>query len=128
MDKKISPCCHMGSKCDCVVLHQDKVDDSKSKMLKDDILGSIVEFYKALGDKTRIKIINALESNEHCVCDLAYMLNMTKSAVSHQLKYLIDMGLVKGVRQGKEIFYSLDDEHIKLVFDISYEHIIEKNK
>lgn len=126
MDKKLTHCCHMGENCNCLVLHKEAVENTLASMLDDDTLVSIVEFYKALGDKTRIKIINALESNEHCVCDLAYMLNMTKSAVSHQLKYLKDMGLVKGERRGKEIFYSLDDEHIKLVFDISLKHIVEK--
>lgn len=125
MVEKSKGCC-CGGKCDCSVLHLDDVVTARTGMIEEQTLLEIVEFYKALGDKTRIKIINALENGEMCVCDLAYLLNMTKSAISHQLKYLKDMNLIKSRRQGKEIFYSLDDDHIKLVFDISLEHILEK--
>ena len=87
----------------------------------------IADFYKALSDSTRIKIINVLEQEELCVCDIAVILNMTKSAVSHQLKNLREMNLIKSRKQGKEVLYSLADVHVKEVFDISLEHILEMN-
>ena len=112
--------------CDCNTIHNENVEKAKKKMLKDDLLFDIADFYKVLADSTRIKIINALENCELCVCDISTILNMTKSAVSHQLQNLKEMNLIKGVRQGKEVIYSLADEHIKQVFEISLEHILEK--
>lgn len=112
--------------CDCNTIHNENVEKAKKKMLKDDLLFDIADFYKVLADSTRIKIINALENSDLCVCDISTILNMTKSAVSHQLQNLKEMNLIKGVRQGKEVIYSLADEHIKQVFEISLEHILEK--
>lgn len=113
--------------CDCDIVHQENVIKAKSTILDEDILLLIADFYKALSDSTRIKIINVLEQNELCVCDIAVILNMTKSAVSHQLKNLREMNLIKSRKQGKEVWYSLADEHVKEVFDISLEHIKEKH-
>ena len=70
-------------------------------------------------------IIYLLEDNELCVCDIAYILNMTKSAVSHQLKNLREMNLIKSRKVGKEVWYSLADDHVKEVFDVRLEHIME---
>ena len=83
----------------------------------------IADFYKALSDSTRIKIINILQENELCVCDIAVLLNMTKSAVSHQLKYLREMNIVKNKKTGKEVFYTLADEHVKQILSISINHL-----
>ena len=112
--------------CDCHIIHKDKVLYVKSKMLDDDVLISMADFYKALSDSTRIKIINVINESELCVCDIASILNMTKSAVSHQLKNLREMNLIKSRKQGKEVYYSLADEHVKEVFDISKIHVLEK--
>lgn len=112
--------------CDCDIIHKDKVLYVKSKMLDDDVLISMADFYKALSDSTRIKIINVINESELCVCDIASILNMTKSAVSHQLKNLREMNLIKSRKQGKEVYYSLADEHVKEVFDISKIHVLEK--
>ena len=112
--------------CDCDIIHKDKVLYVKSKMLNDDVLISMADFYKALADSTRIKIINVINESELCVCDIASILNMTKSAVSHQLKNLREMNLIKSRKQGKEVYYSLADEHVKEVFDISKIHVLEK--
>ena len=112
--------------CDCDIIHKDKVLYVKSKMLNDDVLISMADFYKALSDSTRIKIINVINESELCVCDIASILNMTKSAVSHQLKNLREMNLIKSRKQGKEVYYSLADEHVKEVFDISKIHVLEK--
>lgn len=113
-------------RCDCDQLHEDLVAKAKSKMLDDDTLMSIADFYQALSDNTRIKIINLLEKSELCVCDISYCLNMTKSAVSHQLKYLREMNLVKCHKVGKEVWYTLADSHVSDVFDISLNHIMEE--
>lgn len=114
--------------CDCNVIHADKVKKAKSEMLSDDILISISDFYKALSDSTRLKIINILCKHELCVCDISAILNMTKSAVSHQLQNLKEMKLIKGRKSGKEVWYSLDDEHVLKVFKLCQEHILEAAK
>ena len=111
--------------CDCNTIHDDHVMKAKSQMLDDEILFDIADFYKALADSTRIKIINALDKSELCVCDICSLLNMTKSAVSHQLQNLREMRLVKCRKQGKEALYSLADEHVKQVFEISTQHVLE---
>jgi ArsR family transcriptional regulator, lead/cadmium/zinc/bismuth-responsive transcriptional repressor len=111
--------------CDCDAIHENLVKDAKSKLIDDDKLIQISDFYKAMSDSTRIKIINLLEKNELCVCDISVILNMTKSAVSHQLKNLREMNLIKCRRQGKEVWYTLSDDHVKQVFDISLQHILE---
>ena len=111
--------------CDCDSIHKEMVDTVKQKMFDDDILLSMSDFYKALSDSTRIKIVSALYDHELCVCDISYLLNMTKSAVSHQLQNLKELNLVKGRRKGKEVFYSLADRHVKEVFAVSLEHVLE---
>lgn len=113
--------------CDCEIIHKDKVEMAKKSMLNDDCLLIIADFYKALSDSTRIKIINLLEKNELCVCDIASILNMTKSAVSHQLKNLRELNLIKSRKIGKEVWYTLADDHVKQVFDISLEHVLESD-
>ena len=111
--------------CDCNTIHEGSVKNARSNMLDDDLLFDIADFYKALSDSTRIKIINALDKQELCVCDISALLNMTKSAVSHQLQNLKDMRLIKSRRDGKQIFYSLADEHVREVFEISLQHVQE---
>ena len=111
--------------CDCDIIHEDNVKTAQEKMLDEQTLLKISSFYKALADSTRIKIINLLEKSELCVCDICVILNMTKSAVSHQLKYLKQKNLIKSRKQGKEVWYTLADDHVKMVFDISLEHIME---
>ncbi len=112
--------------CDCNIIHEDDVKAVRGKMLDDDILIATADFYKVLSDSTRIKIINALDEKELCVCDISSLLNMTKSAVSHQLQNLKDMNLIKSRRAGKEIFYSLADNHVRQVFEISLQHVLEE--
>ena len=111
--------------CDCDAIHQKEVFLAKQKMLDEEKLLLVADFYKILSDSTRIKIVNLLEDNELCVCDIAYILNMTKSAVSHQLKNLREMNLIKSKKVGKEVWYSLADDHVKEVFDVSLEHVME---
>ena len=94
-------------------------------MPQDEKLFDLAEFFKVFGDSTRIRILWALEDREMCVCDIAYLLNMTQSAISHQLRSLKQVNLVKNRREGKVVYYSLKDEHIKQIFDIGMEHITE---
>ncbi|MBN2877791.1 MAG: winged helix-turn-helix transcriptional regulator [Bacilli bacterium] len=94
-------------------------------MPQDEKLFDLAEFFKVFGDSTRIRILWALEDREMCVCDIAYLLNMTQSAISHQLRSLKQVNLVKNRREGKVVYYSLKDEHIKHIFDIGMEHITE---
>lgn len=112
--------------CDCNVIHEGVVEDVKSKMLDNEFISEISTFFKILGDNTRVKILFALDHNEMCVCDIANVLNMTKSLISHQLSYLKDLNIVKSRKSGKEVYYSLDDEHVKEVFEVAISHIEHK--
>ncbi len=112
--------------CDCNVIHENVVEDVKSKMLDNEFITVISTFFKILGDNTRVKILFALDHNEMCVCDIANVLNMTKSSISHQLSYLKDLNIVKSRKSGKEVYYSLDDEHVKEVFEVAISHIEHK--
>lgn len=112
--------------CDCNVIHENVVEDVKSKMLDNEFITEISTFFKILGDNTRVKILFALDHNEMCVCDIANVLNMTKSSISHQLSYLKNLNIVKSRKSGKEVYYSLDDEHVKEVFEVVISHIEHK--
>ena len=110
--------------CDCNAIHQEVVDSTKKQMLNDeDLFNNLAEFFKILGDTTRVKILSALDKNEMCVCDIANVLGMTKSRVSHQLAILKNAGIVKFKKVGKEVNYTLDDEHITKLFETGIEHI-----
>ena len=100
--------------CECPVIHQEEV------------LYDLGDFFKILGDSTRIKILSALFQSEMCVCDIAALLGMTQSAISHQLRVLKQGRLVKHRKDGKVVYYSLDDDHIKHIVDQGLTHISEK--
>ncbi|MDF2950207.1 MAG: putative transcriptional regulator [Sedimentibacter sp.] len=112
--------------CDCDVIHADVVDEVRQKMPNEADLYDLSDFFKIFGDSTRVKIIWALDEKELCVCDIAVLLNMTKSAISHQLKTLKQANLVKFRREGKVVYYSLKDDHVKDIFEKGMEHIKEK--
>lgn len=114
--------------CDCNIIHQESVNIALQN--KPDILEleRLSELFKILGDLTRIKILWSLDNHEMCVCDIANVLNMTKSSVSHQLAVLRSAGIVKYRKAGKEVYYTLDDEHIKKLYEIGVEHIDHKLK
>jgi ArsR family transcriptional regulator, lead/cadmium/zinc/bismuth-responsive transcriptional repressor len=113
---------------DCEAVHEDKVNPVKDKMPKEEILYDLAELFKMFGDSTRIKILWALYESDLCVCDLAFLLNMTQSAISHQLRLLKQAKLVKNRRDGKNVCYSLDDEHVKRIFDQGLAHICEDDE
>lgn len=110
---------------ECEVLHEEVVQTVKKQMLEEDILFDVSDFFKMLGDSTRAKIMCALDKHDMCVCDLAALLGMTKSAISHQLKTLRDANLVKFKKDGKLVIYSLDDDHVKDIFEKALEHVLE---
>ena len=114
--------------CDCDVIHADVVETVKKKMPGENELYDLSDFFKVLGDSTRARIIWALDESEMCVCDLAVLLEMTKSAISHQLRLLRENNLVKNRREGKVVYYSLADDHIKAIFEKGLEHIREKQE
>ena len=115
-------------RCDCNVLHEEVVSEVRKTIPDEETLGRLADFFKVLGDPTRVKILCALFHAELCVCDIAFLLGMTKSAISHQLRMLKQTRLVKYRKEGKVVFYSLDDEHIKTVFDQGLQHITESAK
>ncbi len=112
--------------CDCNVIHEELVRRTIKNMPDEDLFNKLAEFFKILGDTTRVKILFALDQNEMCVCDIANVLNMSKSSISHQLGTLRRSGIVKCTKVGKEVFYMLDDEHVKEVFEIGTKHIEHK--
>lgn len=112
-------------KCDTDVIHEDIVNQVKNKMPKEEILYDLAELFKVFGDSTRIKILWALAEAEMCVCDIAVLLNMTQSAISHQLRVLKQAKLVKNRRDGKVVYYSLDDDHVEQIFGQGLAHIYE---
>ena len=114
--------------CDCNIIHEDVVKSTIKEMQDIELLNKISEFFKILGDQTRTKILFALNKNEMCVCDIANVLGMSKSSISHQLSTLRKSGIVKCKKIGKEVFYALDDDHVKEVFDVAIEHINHKRK
>lgn len=101
------------------------VEYIKKTLLADEEIFDLAELFKVFGDSTRIKIINALMNEELCVCDIAAITNSTPSAISHQLRVLKQSKLVKYRKEGKSVFYSLDDEHVREIFEKGREHIEE---
>jgi len=116
---------HEIERCDCDVIHEDIVNQVKKTMPQEETLYDLAELFKVFGDSTRIKILWALDKEEMCVCDIAYLLNITQSAISHQLRVLKQAKLVKNRREGKIVYYSLDDEHIEQIFKLGLSHILE---
>jgi len=112
-------------RCEYNIVHQDVVEKVQGRMPPVEILYDLAELFKIFGDSTRIKIIWALFEEEMCVCDIAYLLNMTQSAISHQLRVLKQARLVKPRRDGKNVYYSLDDQHIEEIFNQGLNHINE---
>lgn len=114
-----APCCEEKE------VHADKVQYVNENMPSEDDLYDLAELFKAFGDSTRIRILFALFEADICVCDLAESLNMTQSAISHQLRLLKQAGLVNGRREGKQIIYYLADEHVRTIIAMGLEHINE---
>lgn len=106
-------------------IHEDAIKKVKKNMISQQISLDLASFFKVLGDPTRIKILYALSVNEMCVCDISNLLQMNQSAVSHQLRVLRGARLVKYRKEGKTVYYSLDDGHVENVFKQGLDHIAQ---
>lgn len=115
----------MEEMCELSIIHQDKVDEVKEIIPEDALIYDLAEFFKVFADSTRMKIIYSLMENELCVCDIAAIVGTTQSAISHQLRILKQSKLVKYRKEGKIVYYSLDDEHISEIVKKGREHIEE---
>lgn len=111
--------------CEYIHAHENTIKSVKSKMPKDEQLYDLAELYKIFGDSTRIKILYVLLESEMCVCDISTLLGASQSAVSHQLKILRQADLIKPRRDGKTVFYSLADQHVKTIINNGLDHILE---
>ncbi|MGG0240249.1 ArsR/SmtB family transcription factor [Bacillus rhizoplanae] len=108
------------------VIHQEIVEQVQKTIPQDDSLSQVAELFKVLGDRTRTRILHALFEAELCVCDLAYLLGMTQSSISHQLRVLKQAKLVKNRKEGKVVYYSLADDHVIRIFEQAFEHVNEE--
>ncbi len=111
--------------CDVICVHEDMIQKVKKLLPEEEPIKELADFYKVFGDATRVKILCVLLESEMCVCDLAELLEMTQSAISHQLRVLKQMKLVKNRREGKTVYYSLADGHIQNIISQGMEHIQE---
>lgn len=112
--------------CEVNVIHEDVLARVKARIPDEEPVYEVSELFKVFGDSTRARIICALNIEEMCVCDLAALLNMTQSAISHQLRLLKVSRIVKSRKQGRVVYYSLDDAHIGQIFAMAFEHIMEE--
>ena len=112
-------------RCDYIHAHEDIVNAVNAQMPDEEILYDLAELFKVFGDSTRIKILYVLFESEMCVCDIAALLGMTQSAISHQLRALKNARLVSSRREGKTVFYALADDHVKTIIDQGLEHVSE---
>lgn len=114
--------------CETIFIHEDKVNILKSNILEEKTMIKVSQLFKVLGDPTRIKILYALKETELCVCDLSVVLGMSQSAISHQLKTLRDIDLVRSRKEGKVVFYRLADAHVDMIFREAIEHVGEHHE
>ena len=106
-------------------VHGEVVEEVRRHLPDEDVLYDLTELFRALGDSTRMRILYALFEAELCVCDIAALLGMTQSAISHQLRALKNVRLVRARREGKAIYYSLADSHVRAIIDQGLEHVLE---
>lgn len=111
--------------CDFIHAHEELVERVRREMPGEDLLYDLTELFRIFGDSTRVRIMYVLFASEMCVCDIAQLLGMTQSAISHQLRALKNARLVKARREGKTVFYSLADDHVKTIIDQGIEHVSE---
>ncbi|OXZ36799.1 transcriptional regulator [Finegoldia magna] len=112
-------------KCEVTLIHENNVKKAINELPDDELIADLSDMFKIFGDQTRVKILMALESGELCVCDIAAVMNMSQSAISHQLRVLKQSNTVKTRRQGKVVYYSISDDHVKEIFDIAIVHVQE---
>ncbi len=114
--------------CESRIIHEEKVREAKTKALPSGEVDLISRTFKAMGDPTRLKILWALQVSEMCVCDLAALLDITESAVSHQLRLLRHLDLVMKRREGTVLYYRIRDAHVQRLIDLALEHVREEKQ
>lgn len=112
-------------RCDCEIIHEDSVREAQSNMLEAHTYEDLASLLKHFGDPTRVRILHILAKQELCVCDLAVLLNLTKSAISHQLKALRLSKLIRARRDGQVVFYTVADDHVTQILNMALDHISE---
>ena len=122
-EKQVTPL--EDERCEVRTIHLDRINRARTEAIGEQELQWMAQIYKVLGDPTRLKILLALRGDEMCVCDLAAFLCLTESAVSHQLRRLKDLGLVKNRRDGQILYYSLNDDHVAELIRVGLEHLRE---
>lgn len=119
MEQEKAPCCEQE------IFHEDLIASVERDLPEDEVLYDLAELFKMFADSTRVKILYALFESELCVCDIAKLLNLTQSAVSHQLRILKGGKLVKYRREGKVVFYALADDHVRSIIEMGMDHVSE---
>lgn len=119
MPEDIAPCCQETQ------VHVEALEKVRSLLPPDEELYDLAELFKIFGDSTRLKILYALLEGELCVCDLAGLMAVSQSAVSHQLRILKQLHLIKYRREGKNLWYSLADDHVRTILRMGLEHVLE---
>ena len=114
--------------CDIVHLHPARVAELRAALIGEAEVSDLAETFRTLGDPTRVRILDALSHGELCVCDLAALVGMSESAVSHQLRLLRNLRLVKPRREGRMVFYAIDDRHIMTLFRQGLRHVQEDDR
>jgi len=112
--------------CNCTVIHHEIIDEIRKDILEESILSDLADLFNVFGDTTRIKILHVLSMSEMCVCGISALINMNRSSVSHQLKALRQAKLVKYRKEGRMVYYSLSNDHVKQVFHQGLIHLMEK--
>ncbi|MDU5998720.1 MAG: metalloregulator ArsR/SmtB family transcription factor, partial [Finegoldia magna] len=107
------------------LIHEDNVKKAINELPDDELIADLSDMFKIFGDQTRVKILMALESGELCVCDIAAVMNMSQSAISHQLRVLKQSNILKTRREGKVVYYSISDDHVKEIFNMAMVHVQE---
>jgi DNA-binding transcriptional ArsR family regulator len=112
-------------RCQCRVIHEDQIEYARRNALSREAIEALAQFFKAMADPTRLRILRALEQNEMCVCDLASYIEVTESAISHQLRLLRQLRLVVRRREGPVLYYRLSDDHVSELLKVAQKHIHE---
>jgi len=115
-----------GETCETKFVHEDRVRSARKALRNERIVLDLCETFSVLSDPTRLNIVQALSKEQLCVCDIAALLGMTDSAISHQLRLLRNLRLVKYLKKGKMAYYSVDDEHINRLIEIATRHVSER--
>jgi DNA-binding transcriptional ArsR family regulator len=114
--------------CAVRMVHIDKVQAARRQLPRSGVVGGLSELFGALSDPTRLRIVAALAAQELCVCDLAATISISESAASHQLRHLRSIGLIRSRREGRLVYYSLDDEHVTAIFRQALEHVEHQDR